>query len=84
MHSAASEDLAAAFAAHADETLKLANQTFPAAAEVWLRECAWPACLSDAQSARLVAEIEHVEIYGVELPGRVLYDKRAECGCVEA
>jgi hypothetical protein len=75
-------DLAAAFAAHADEALAMANETFAASAEVWLRECVWPDCLSVEQQLRLADEIG-CDLIGETHPDPAVYDQRAACRCVE-
>lgn len=82
--SAVTQDLADAFAEHADESLAIANETFEAAAEVWLRDCVWPDCLSPEQSRRLAEEIEYEEVHGVPQPGRDLTDYRVIHGCVDS
>jgi hypothetical protein len=77
-------DLAEAFAAHADESMAIANEMFAAAAEVWLRKCVWPGCLTVEQQLRLADEIEYVEIHGEQHPNPDLADQRTVCRCVDS
>jgi hypothetical protein len=73
-------DLDAAFAAHADEALAVANATFDAGAEVWLRECAWPGCLTAEQQLQLADEVG-CELVGETHPTPAVYDQQATCRC---
>ena len=71
------DDLAGGFAAHAEESLALAQETWP-------RECVWPACLSEAQSAQLVADLVYEETHGEPYPDPDLTDWRMVHGCVDS
>jgi hypothetical protein len=45
--------------------------------------CNWPSCLTEAQAAQLVAEIEYEERTGEPYPDPDLTDYRTICGCRE-
>lgn len=81
MNRTADDALAAAFVAHADEALELANATFDAAAETWLRVCVWPDCLTLEQQLQLADEVG-CELVGERHPDPDVYDQRDACRCM--
>jgi hypothetical protein len=73
-------DLDLAFTAYADESMALANETFAASAEVWLRECVWPGCPGVEQQLQLADEIG-CDLIGETHPDPAVYDQRAAYRC---
>lgn len=78
----AAANVAAAFVAHADEALAIANATFDVAAGTWLRVCVWADCLTLEQQLRLADEVG-CELVGEQHPEPARYDQREACQCVE-